>query len=202
MNSLFFILIAMFFGFLVDCQKTNVTKKVSIKKSTTKKATIVSGNTLIKTLGLTDWDLSMAALPINAACQDRSSDCESTFNDFTMDFCQQLTYFKTPVCGGFSCFFNPSTRKCDGQCKEITLEKCVSRAKYPSSDSDCVCATSIANSNATFYDSQSNVLTIGLPSCNASTCYGNSCDFSYISVNRQTDGVLYAYCNNDFVGIS
>ena len=123
--------------------------------------------------------------------------CTETYNEFTLSFCQILTYFKNPVCGGLSCYFDASTGQCGGQCGNTVLEQCVSKVESPNDDSDCVCEISKANSNATYFDQQSKVLIINMPSCDASTCYGNSCSFFYVSVDRQSDNVLYAYCNND-----
>jgi hypothetical protein len=123
--------------------------------------------------------------------------CSESFNEFTLSFCQILTFFQTPVCGGLSCYYDSEQRQCKGQCSNTVLEQCVSQVNNPSKDSDCICASSIANSNATYFDQQLNILTIDMPSCDANTCYGNSCSFFYISINRQSDKNLYAFCNNE-----
>ena len=110
-------------------------------------------------------------------------------------------YFKTPVCGGFSCYFDANKKQCAGQCSNTVLETCVSTVVNPQDDSDCTCATS----NAYFtsqYNSKTGVNIIDLPTCDASSCRGNSCSFKYISVNRVSDQVLYGFCNNDRFGYS
>jgi hypothetical protein len=201
MNKKFYF-IGFFFIYLANCQAIiPVAKKLTTKKKTTVKREgprVVSANIAIQTMGLINWNQYFANLPINSACQGSSiEDCNNIFNAFTMNFCQVLTYFKTPVCGGLSCYFDTNTGQCGGQCSNTVLEKCVSKVDNPSEDSHCACASSVAISNATSFDTETNTLTVAIPSCDASTCFVNSCSFRYISVNRQSDGVLYGYCNND-----
>ena len=122
--------------------------------------------------------------------------CTKTYNKFTLSFCKILTYFKTPVCGGLSCYFDASTGQCGGQCGNTVFETCVSKVENPNNDSHCACASSVASWTPE-YNNSTNVQTINVATCDASTCYGNSCSFFYVSVDRQYDNGLYAHCNND-----
>ena len=190
--------------YLANCQavlpigKKTTTKKVNKKNTISRGVNIVSANIAIQTMGLINWDQYYASLPINSACRGSTIDyCNNVFNAYTMNFCQVLTYFKKQVCGGLSCYFDASAGQCRGQCSNTFLQKCVSKVDNPSEDSDCVCASSVATSNSTSFDPETNTLTIGIPSCDASTCFGNSCSFCYISVDRQSDGQLYGFCNNE-----
>ena len=155
----------------------------------------VLGNTIINTLGLLSWDPNYANLPINQACEpwNDTKNCSNKFNPFTFSTCQVLTYFNTPVCGGQSCYFNQTSQKCDGQCSNPILQKCVSKTESPQSDVDCTCASSIANPVVLLRGQPIQII----PSCDASTCFLNSCSFFYVSINRLKNATLYAACNNN-----
>ena len=155
-----------------------------------------NANMAISTIGLFSWYPYYANLQINEACPyNNIQQCSINFNPFTLSPCQILTYFNRPVCGGQSCFFNQTSQKCDGQCSNPILQTCVSKSDTPRVDGDCVCASS--STNPSIWSNFSLGYYQYLPSCDASTCYGNSCSFFYVSINRISNGTLYARCNND-----
>ena len=169
------------------------------KKRVTPPPTIVQSNTQINTYALPSWSTNGALQAINRGCTafPNSNGICSGVSLFTLKPCSKLTYFNQPVCGGLSCFYNSKEGRCDGQCSNAFLGKCVSTVSKPSSDADCKCATSNAYKNGTSYDQSQNELTINIPWCDDSTCYGNSCSFFFVSVNRVSDQQLYAWCNNE-----
>ena len=168
-------------------------------KSTKKPITRIvnAANTQIITEGVISWFPYYSSQFINQGCNwdDPNGTCQNDINAFTLNTCQILTHFNTPVCGGQTCFFNSTTGMCGGQCQNTILETCVSQVENPSEDSDCVCARSVASWTSN-YNNRTNVLTNNVPTCDASTCYGNPCAFRYVSVNRKSDGVLRGFCTN------
>ena len=182
------------FIFIAACKAAGITKKNPITK------VVVAANTEIKTLMVISWNPFYANQLINQGCNwnDPAGVCEENINSFTLSHCQILSHFKTPVCGATSCYYNSTTGKCGGQCSNTVLETCVSQFDNPSQDSDCVCASSVDSWTSNF-NSRTNVNTINIPTCNATSCYGNTCSFKYVSVNRVSDGKLYGFCNNEKV---
>ena len=169
------------------------------RRRTTASPTIVESNTQINTIALPSWINISSTLPVNRGCKplpNSDGTCVGV-NLFTLKQCTPLTYFNQPVCGGLSCFYNATKGKCDGQCPNTFLGKCVSTVSNPSSNADCKCATSNAYRNGTYYDQSQNVLTINIPWCDDSTCFGKSCSYFFVSVNRVSDQQLYGWCNND-----
>ena len=174
---------------------------LAAKKRTTAPPTVIESYSQINTISLPSWSNNGALLPINNGCTafpNPDGTC-SGYNLLTLKQCSQITYFNQPVCGGLSCFYNSTKGQCDGQCSNSFLGKCVSIVSNPSSNADCKCATSNSYMNGTSYDQSQNVLTIEIPWCDASTCFGNSCSFFFVSVNRVSDNQLYGWCNNDQV---
>lgn len=145
-------------------------------------------NLPILTISLSNWNDGFGEDIINLDCNVDLETCNETFNSFTKSNCQMLTYLNMPVCGGLSCFYNSTIGKCDGQCENVILQKCVSQVENPSQDSDCLCASSFAS----FTRQQQ-------PTCEPRTCYGNSCSFSFFSIHRQSDNHLHGFCNNEKV---
>jgi hypothetical protein len=176
-----FILFSLFY---LNCHSIRTFWGKNRKQNT--KQPILKQSQQIQSINVLNWNTWSSKELINFECNVHLDSCNETFNPFTANYCQQLTHFKTPVCGGQSCFFNESKQKCDGQCSNTILETCVSKVRNPTEDSDCVCTSS-------------NVLagTNNEESCDAATCYGNSCILAYFFINRISDGTLYAVCNND-----
>jgi hypothetical protein len=144
----------------------------------------------VPTIALPNWNPVYSRVPINNQCNVDLSVCNETFNSFTQDNCKSLLYFNKPTCGGLLCYFNQRTGKCDGQCKNIILETCVSRVEKPNKDSDCICGSSVASFTLD-----------GIPECDTSNCFGNPCVFAYVSLNRQKDNTLYGFCYNEKVNL-
>ena len=134
---------------------------------------------------VSDWKTYLSNRSINFECNANIEICNKTYNPFTANYCVVLMYFKTPVCGGLSCYFNEKKKKCDGQCTNTILQTCVSKVSNPTDNSDCVCASSRV------------LPTKNYSVCDSSTCYSNSCSLAYYFVNGISDGTLYATCNND-----
>jgi hypothetical protein len=153
-------------------------------------------NMAINTMGLLSWYPNYSNEPINKACPwNDTQACSSNYNPFTVGPCELLTYFNRPVCGGQSCYYNKTTKKCSGQCANPILQTCVSKAYVPQDDSDCVCGSSVANPKVV--NSKTGQWTQTIPSCDTSNCFGNPCSFFYVSVDRLTNRTLYAACIND-----
>jgi hypothetical protein len=186
------------FIFIAACNAAGLVTTTTKKNPTTR--VIVAAYTQILTLGVIPWNPFYANQFINQGCKwdDPAGVCEENVSTFTLSQCQIMLHFKTPVCGATSCYYNSTTGKCGGQCSNTVLETCVSQFDNPSQDSDCVCASSVASWTSNF-NSRTNVNTINIPTCNATSCYGNTCSFKYVSVNRVSDGKLYGFCNNEKV---
>jgi hypothetical protein len=140
----------------------------------------------IETVNVLDWKEYYLNKSINFECNKSIEVCTKTYNPFTVNYCVVLTHFKTPVCGGLSCYFNEAKKKCDGQCSNTILQTCVSRVSKPTEDTDCICASSRILTSKTF------------STCDLNSCYGNSCSLSYFIVNGISDGTIYGTCNNDY----
>ena len=150
------------------------------------KRPVLKQSLLIQSTNVLNWSVSASNQFINLECNVDLDSCNQTFNPFTTNYCQILTQFKTPVCGGLSCYFNETNKKCDGQCSNTILQTCVSKVSNPTENSDCVCASSrvVTDNNNNFY-------------CDKANCYSNSCSLTYFLINRISDGSVYAICNND-----
>jgi hypothetical protein len=183
------------FIFIAAC---NAAVLITKKNPTTR--VVVAANTQILTLGVIPWNPFYSNKLINQGCNwnDPAGVCEENVSTFTLSKCQILTHFKTPVCGASSCYYNSTAGKCDGQCSNTILSTCVSQSDNPSQDSDCVCASSTAMFVNNF-NIRTGVNLINIPTCDPRTCYGNTCSFKYVSVNRVSDGQLYGFCNNEKV---
>ena len=147
---------------------------------------INSSNTMsVPVRALPNWNQVFSHTPINNPCNVDLSVCNETFNPFTSNTCRNLMYFNIPVCGGLLCFYNQHIGKCDGQCENTFLETWVSQVEVPSKDSDCVCGSSKAFRSG------------DTPTCDITNCFGNSCAFAFVSINRKKDNTLYGFCKND-----
>ena len=184
----FFTVIFLIFNFLTkyNAQSTSKYTLTDPKK--------IYSNMVVNTVGLISWYPHFALKPININCPwNNTESCTSSFNPFTFTQCSVLKYFNTNVCGGLSCYFNETTKKCTGQCSNPLLQTCISRTEIPTSDFDCYCGSS--STNPVIFKNGIYMQTI--PSCDSSNCTVNSCSFFYVSVNRVGDNTLYASCNND-----
>jgi hypothetical protein len=161
---------------------------------------ITSSSYQIRTIVQTNWDIESQSY-INKGCKYNTTGQCTGYCPLTLKRCVELANFNTKVCGCAFCSFNITTRKCNGQCGNLVLDRCVSKVEIPKKDSDCFCrscTSEIQNLNfgdADYPDYQD------FPTCDSSTCSGNSCEPLYVSVERKrVNETIYCNCQNSFTG--
>jgi hypothetical protein len=159
-----------------------------------------SSSLTVRTIAKVNWDI-VGQNFINKGCKyDTNGKC-SGYCPLTMKKCEELKNFDSKVCGCGFCTFNTTSKKCNGQCGNIVLDSCVSRVAIPTKDADCLCTSctsefqNINIGDAEYPDYED------VPSCDRSTCSGNSCEPVYVSLNGRSrvNETLYCNCRNFFM---
>jgi hypothetical protein len=146
----------------------------------------------VRSVSKVNWEI-VGKNDINKGCKyDTTGKCTG-YCPFTMRQCEELINFDEKVCGCQSCRFNATTKSCNGQCGNLLFDTCVSKTAIPTRDQDCLCPS--CRSKWVIIDSEV------LPSCDSSTCNGNSCEPVFVTVDGRTrvNDVLHCNClNNNF----
>jgi hypothetical protein len=153
----------------------------------------------IRTLAKINWDISGQNI-LNKGCKyDVNGKCTG-FCPLTLKRCEELVNFDSNVCGCGYCSFNTTTKKCNGQCGNLILDSCVSKVEIPTKDSDCLCASCKSGWETVGGDPANPDYQV-TPSCDQTTCFGNSCEPVFVSFNGRTraNETLYCSCSNFFI---
>jgi hypothetical protein len=160
---------------------------------------IASSSYQIRTIAKIDWTV-VGQNYINKGCKYNINGQCTGYCPLTLKRCEEIANFDTKICGCNYCTFNSSTSKCNGQCSNILLDSCVGKVPLPKKDSDCICTSCTStwvnvNVGDEYYPEYEDV-----PSCNDSTCGGNSCEPVYVSLSRRqrVNDTLYCNCKNSF----
>jgi hypothetical protein len=144
---------------------------------------IVSSSYSFQKIMKPNWDV-VSKNEYNNGCNYNSDGvCAGTCLNSTTD-CVEMMNYDTKVCGCTFCKLDVNTNKCEGQCSNLLLGNCVNRVANPTSDSDCECASCKAEFVDVKNGDTDNVdEVITLPSCDASTCFGNPCIATFVATN-------------------